>query len=473
MHNLVSPMRTLCCSAVLLVLAGSSCSTCPSTNSACNAGVGGGGGNGGSGGGGGGADVYDRYVLDTARSDRVYMALVTDPGSDRVGVAYFTGEGYQPYIQLPGDAGIATDGGAAPTYEVKYVEWENGTVKAPQVVDTVQRNVGIAVDFHPTTGEPAVAYLGGGSDNVFYWTQTDAELATRANGTTWTNNIIGARNGMDTMCGNRVSDVDGPVVGLYPAIKYDSTGRLTWCYRDVHNGQFPQQDWAGSDIECLRGTPPNMAGTGECTKAGGNDKDAPGGHMQLLMINDTPYVFWDKVLGGADTSGQDVNFTYRTGANMWSAQKQVLSVAGTQQGASVAYDPTEGLGMAVLDISDNVLRYVSKPLAAANFNTADPVFAAGTGGWYPSLAMDPMFHEPAIAFYVCSDRSFQNASECRTDFDGVRVAQRNSVSNQWNTETVDTSTVIAIRLGFLPNGRKVIAYRERGGPLKLAVRKVP
>ncbi|MBL8952349.1 MAG: hypothetical protein JNK82_16335 [Myxococcaceae bacterium] len=470
-------MRTLICALVAaLVLVVSACSTCPNpANPACNSGVGGGGGTGAGSGGGGGLDVYDRYTLDTAPSDRFYMALVTSKTSNRVGVAYFTGMGENPIIYLPGDdGGITTDGGTTPFYDVKYVEWEDGMVRAPQTVDSVQRMIGIAVDFHPTTGEPAVAYLGGGSDNVFFWFNSDAELATRTGGTTWTNGIIGATNGNQTFCGDRVSDVDGPVVGLYPAIRYDSTGLLTWCYRDVHNGQFPQQDWAGSDLECIRGTPPAVAASRECTKAGGPMKDAPGGHNQMLMINDVPYVFYDKVLGGADTSGQDVNYVSRTGpGGTWTAPRQVLSVAGTQQGASVAYDSEEGIGVAVVDVADNVLRYVRKSVAAPNFDAADTVYGEGTGGWYPSLAMDPAFHEPAISFYVCSDRQFANVSQCKAELDEVRVAQRNSVSNQWNIETVDTSTVITTKLGFLPNGRKVIAYRERGGPLKLAVRKVP
>jgi len=464
MHNLLSPMRTL----LLLVVAASACTPCPSTNPACNTGVGGGSGTGGGGGSGGAADPYDRYVLDTAVTDRFYMALVTDPTADRVGVAYFTGTGEVPVIYS--DAGLVVDGGTTPFYDVKYVEWESGMVKPPQTIDSVQRLIGIALDFHPTTGEPAVAYLGGGSDNLFYWFNSDAELQTRTGGSTWSSSI-GATTGNQVTCGNVVSDASGEVVGLYPAIRYDSTGTMTWCYRDVHSGQFPQQDWAGSDIECLRGTPGNWAR--ECSKPGGNDKDAPGGHMQMVMVNDVPYVFWDKVFGGADTSGQDVFYMNRTGANAWSMPRLVLNTGSTQQGVSPAYDPMVGLGVAIIDLSDNVLRYLGKTLAAGQWDTADPVFGVGTGGWYPSLAMDPEFHEPAIAFYVCSDRQFQNVSQCKTDFDEVRVAQRNSTSLQWNTETVDTSTVIAIKLGFLRNGRKVIAYRERNGPLKLAVRKAP
>ena len=34
-----------------------------------------------------------------------------------------------------------------------------------------------------------------------------------------------------------------------------------------------------------------------------------------------------------------------------------------------------------------------------------PIFASGTGGWYPSLAMDPIFHEPAFL-------EFKTPQEC-------------------------------------------------------------
>ena len=40
----------------------------------------------------------------------------------------------------------------------------------------------------------------------------------------------------------------GFCVGLWSAIRYDSTGTLWYCYRDVHQGQFRQ----GGNTDCQR-----------------------------------------------------------------------------------------------------------------------------------------------------------------------------------------------------------------------------
>ncbi|MBK7862339.1 MAG: hypothetical protein IPJ65_27770 [Archangiaceae bacterium] len=452
----------------------SSCSSCPPTDSRCNAGVGGGGGSGG-GGGGGGFDPYDRFVLDSKFSDRFYMDLVVDQtaGKSRVGVAYVAGRGEIPIVYLPGDAGIASeDGGSsqdAGVYEIRYVEWENGAVKTPQVVDAVSRMVGISIDFSPTTNEPAIAYLGGGSDMSLYWFNSDAELAVRSGGTTWAKEAS-AINGFQVTCGNAVSDqAAGVVVGIWPAIKYQSNGTLWYCYRDVHTGQYPQGDWGGADVECLHGSPGSW--TRECAYPGGNTKDAPGGRIRLTMANDVPTVLWDHATGGADTRGTDVEVQSHLPAGGWSVKFNALRSGDTQNGGTIDWDPTEGLGVAALDLTDGVLRYTNKATGSAQWSTADPVVGEGTGGWYPSLAMDPVNHEPAIAFYVCSTRSGQNSSQCQPDFDEVRVTQR--INNDWasHTEVVDTVSATMVKMGFLPDGRKVIAYRERNGTVHLAVRK--
>ena len=238
----------------------------------------------------------------------------------------------------------------------------------------------------------------------------------------------------------------------------------------MHSGQYQQQDWAGSDVECVRGGPGNW--TRDCTYAAGNNKDGPGGRIDLTIVNDQPYITWDNALGGADTRGQNVWHQFKNGTT-WSSARGVFTMSDTQSGGSVAYDPMEGVGVAAVDLADNILRYTNRALTSNSFNTADPVYGEGTGGWYPSLAMDPVNHEPAIAFYVCSPTSSQTYAQCIPSFDEVRVTQR--VNNDWagHTERVDDVSAVSIRLGFLSDGRKVVAYRERNGTLKLAVRKVP
>jgi hypothetical protein len=455
----------------------SSCSSCPPTDTRCNSGVGGGSGGGGGTGGGGALQLYDYYTLDTRFSDRFFMDLVVDQtaGTSRVGIAYVSGRGEIPIIYLPGDAGITTDGGVdGGVYDIRYVEWENGNVKAPEVADQVERMAGISIDYHPSTGQPAIAYLGGGSDMSLYWFNSDAELATRDTTGAWTK-AAAATTGYMVTCGNPVSDqMAGVVVGIWPAIKYQSNGTLWYCYRDVHTGQYPQGDWAGADVECVHGSPPN-SWTRECTYPGGNTKDAPGGRIRMVMINDLPTILWDHVYGGADTRGNDVEvMSHLPTGGGWTVKYNALRSADTQNGGTIDYDAmTEGLGVAVLDLTDGVLRYTNRAPGATQWSTADPVVGEGTGGWFPSLAMDPINHEPAIAYYACSSRSGQNASQCQPDYDEVRVTQR--TNNDWagHTETVTTDTATMVKLGFLPDGRKVIAYRDKAGAVKVAVRKVP
>ena len=153
----------------------------------------------------------------------------------------------------------------------------------------------------------------------------------------------------------------------------------------------------------------------------------------------------------------------------WGQNNGVLSIAAVQSGGSLAYDSTEGIAIAAVDATQNVLYYTNKP-AGMPFRSPDPVYGEGTGGWYPSLGVDPMFHEPAIAFYVCSAQNNKNPSQCNDADDKVVVAQR--IEGNWRLETVTEEGANLIRMAFLPNGKRAIAYREKKtGALKLAVEK--
>jgi hypothetical protein len=91
---------------------------------------------------------------------------------------------------------------------------------------------------------------------------------------------------------------------------------------------------------------------------------------------------------------------------------------------------------------------------------------SGSGGWYPSLAMDPVNHEPAIAFYVCSPRSGVNPTSCSTPNDELRIAQR--VSGTWRETVVDQGGGYSPKLGFLKSNKRVVVYRVPPA-LKIAV----
>ncbi len=429
------------------VLAGASlcqCSTCPSTAGdqgavpvAAMAG--------GSGGGGAPASRYTITSLDGTSSDPQYMDLAVDATVNRVGIAYFVGVGY--------DADGSSD---APFYDLKYVEWKNGVAGVPELVDRVQRLIGVSIAFDPITGEPAIGYLGGGSDGSLYWFQSDAEVAIR-NGGTWSHQAI-ATTGFMVTCGNPISDT-GTVVGLWSALQYDSTGQMWFCYRDVHSAQFPVQDWAGSDVECWHGDGTNPASMiGECTQSGGDAKYSWGGHIHMVMANDQPAITYEQEPAGGDVASQNVFFQPRAGTG-WQSQRRGFDDREHRRWAALAHDSMLGFGIAAQDASTGVLFYTSKSPSAQQWSQALEVFGAGTGGLFPSLAIDPTFHEPAIAFFNCSPQSGVNdLSTCLTSHQEVGISQL--TDGVWNHDTVDTVTARRLRLGFLPaSGKRVLAYR--------------
>jgi hypothetical protein len=451
----------------LFLVAGFACTPCPSTNPDCNAGLGGNGGGfgGGNGGGGGTLNRYTVTTIDSAMSDSTYMDMVVDKAQNRVGIAYLVGKA----VGDPDDP----DAGA-PVFEVRYTEWKDGVVSTPEVIDHIQRYVGLSIDFHPTTGEPSVAYLGGGSDMSLYWFNSDAVYTSRS-GTTWTTTTIATAGFPAIMCGsatnpNPVSDnPSGLLIGVWSAIRYDSTGKLWQCSRDGHGAQYPQGDWGGSDVKCFSGSPGSW--TGYCTNPGGNNKQGYGGRIRMALAEDKPFITYDQVFGSSDGIGFDVNFQQWNGT-AWTADYVPARSPNTGTGSSPAYDSTAGYGVAFVDGSNNVLYYVDKSPTASAWNMPDQVYGAGTGGWEPSLAFDPMFHEPAIAYFNCSLQLGANADHCEADHQELVISQRinTGTMSMWRPETVTTEHAHRIRFGFLPNGKRVVVFREyAGGAVKIAV----
>lgn len=406
--------------------------------------TGGGGGSTGGGGGGGGLTPFAVSDLDPNAVDATYFAIAVDPVQERVGVAYYSNRGTQMMM-------------GTPDYDIKYVEWKQGVVSPIQTVRYVQRLAGIALAFDPVTGEPVMSYLGGDPGFVvgqsIFWFQSDAVINRRSGGTTWTETVI-ATDGDQITCGNPVSD-RGFLVGLWPAIAFDSTNKMYLAYRDGHDGQFPMQDWAGSDVELWEGAMPPTAGS--CLAQGGNNKDAYGGHNQMVIgAGDQPAIIYDQMFGTSDSNGINVFFQKRNPNGTWTPTGSLLTVSNTQTGAVLAYDPTEGYGIAFVDRGTNELGYVNS-VNGTTWNSIDPVFGSGSGGWYPSLAMDPINHEPAIAFYVCSPRASVIETGCTTTEDKLVVTQR--VVGTWRETVVDTNGGYGPKLAFFASGKRVVVYR--------------
>ncbi|WP_075005082.1 hypothetical protein [Stigmatella aurantiaca] len=394
---------------------------------------------------------YQRFTLDAASTDLQPLSLAVGPG-DTVGVAYFF---------RVSDA----------QYEIRYVQTgSDGRVSTPETITTVKMVYGLSLAFDGN-GRPAVAYLGGAEDPAAaFWFLNDQEVAYRNASGQWVKKVA-VRESNEAKAGNPVSD-SGNVVGINPALVFNGTQAIV-AYRDVHQGQFDKQDYEASDLEVAVGGPDTW--THAVVSAGGNDKRAYGGHIDMVMADGQPALVHDQVSGSADGTGSNVLFQRRNANGTWTKDVQVQAVSNAQRGASLAWDPVLGFGIAVVERSANRLTFtscegtsVSRCAAEGDWTEPDPVYASGTGGWYPSLAIDPTTHDPSIAFYICSNASGINEGSCNPNDDELRVTTR--IAGNWREALVDADGGWSPKMAYLSTGQRVIAYRAPGsGALKLAV----
>lgn len=402
----------------------------------------------------------------SARGDST-LALAVHRASGRIGVAYFSAKGTQTM------AGVDD-------FDVKYVEVLNGVVAAPQVVRTVQRRAGIALVFDGT-GQPIVSYLGGAPGfepgNPVFWFQSDAVIARRAPPSAWTETVL-ITTGDVVTCGNPVSD-RGFLVGVFPTMAFDGTGKLHLAYRDPHMAAFPFQDFAASDVEVVEDVIGNRVN--RCAAEGGTIKPAWGGHLDMAIGPGLePVLVHDKIQGGVDGVGRDVLFQRRQSNGTWTTPVTVATMSNTMSGPSVAGHTTAGVAFAVIDASVNQLQYWSNTdsTVASTAWQRENVLSSGSSGWYPSLAFSSA-GVPSIAHYQCSQRASVADGDCLQSEDELRLATR--VGATWAFESVDASGGVGPKLAFTSSDKRVIAYRmpaarranltvePMAGALKLAI----
>ncbi len=354
---------------------------------------------------------------------------------------------------------------------MRFVEWRDGVVSAPESWRTVQRTDGIAIAYQPA-GEPAVAYLGGGSDTSLFWLQSDVELAYRSNGS-WTTAVPFTMSGQIATgaCNNPIS-MSGFVVGLWPALAFAPNGRTYLAFRDVHQGAMQQQDWGGSDLKLAEGVRPNWTGT--CISPSATGKAGVGDHNAIAIgPGDQPAVVFDLDAYGTGAGAGPVYFTQRDTTGAWSPLHQVLDPGNASSGPSIAYDAEGdgGFGVAVGDLSQNKVTFVHSH-DGVSWDAEESVYGSGTGGWNASLAFDPGFGEAAVAYYVCSQAPHKTEGDC-PDAE-LLVSQRRA--GVWDTGvTVEgpfahTGASLKPKLGFIAPDKRVVVYPlPPGNHLRLAV----
>lgn len=450
-----STLRSLFFSSLL----GAALAACPSPSGGGDGGTGGTTG-GSSDGGGGGVQIAN---LTSDPSQAQSLALAVGP-SDQLGIAYFQSL----------DAGV----GGNQSYEIRYLEWSKGQLTGPETISTVQRTLGLSVAFDPA-GHPAVAYLGGhpyggpsdGGNVSNYWLQSEAMVAYRQSGGSWTEETAMDSLNDPVTPGNPYQATGNVVLGLWPALGFSGTTAFT-VFRDVHFAQFPT-DWKDSDMKSANGGPASW--NDEVALVGGtnsNEFQGIGDHNALAMAAGQPAVICDEAStgDGQNGGGQNVDFVMRADGGVWSAPQRLLSVHDTQTGPALAWDPQAGFAVAAIDAdpSINALTVVTSP-DGQSWSAPDPVYQSGTGGWWPSIAFDPTTHAPAVAFYLCSLESGVPKGSCPASEQSLDVMAKRGVS--WQLEPIDPAGGYLPKIGFLSDGTMAIAYRSLAdGHLLLATK---
>jgi len=446
--------------------------------------------------------IVDRTTFQVANPSIPYFDMVAKPGTTRVGFAYVVVSPRQDsgVLQMFPDAGVVD-------YDIMFQEFDvdGGVGFGAERVQTVQRFFGVSVAYQ-ANGDPAVAYLGGPTDTAVtaFWYQNDAAIAYRSGGV-WAEQVAAANSSPPFSSPTSAPSDNGTVVGFFPALTFEGNNAVL-AYRDGHFGSSAGMgDWQAADLELAIGSTGNW--TPVALLQAGNVKRAYGGHSRIVSGANTlatgprgAAVVSDRVPNGPDTFGQDIEFSEQQADGSWktTGALQPLTavdtpsilgpngasqVPNTQAGPSLAYRDGFGYAIAVTNRSVNGAFFTSCATPANcpipggcdcsttnGWDTLDPVFQSGSGGWYVSIAISPD-GDPSIAYYVCSSQPNRNENNCTAD-DYLAVTNR-GVSKIWSDHVlvVDTGPAFQTRMVFIGN-RRVIGYRNgASGVLQIAVEK--
>jgi hypothetical protein len=447
---------------------------------------------------GGRFDIYivDRTTFEVANPAIPSFDMVAKPNSNVVGFTYLVKSPRQDsgVIAMFPDAGLVD-------YDIMFREFDvdAGVASPAQLVQTVQRFFGASVAYQ-VNGAPAVAYLGGAADfTAAFWYQNDAAIAYNQNGR-WVESVAATDSAPPTS-GSAPSD-NGIVVGFYPALIFQGNNAVL-AYRDGHFGQSAGTgDWNAADLEMAIGGPTtwtpvallqagNAKGAGQGGYGGPQPDHLRGQHAEQRAQGRG---------GGLRSRGDGTRYLRRghrvfRAAERWDLEDlrrapaahrvveypSILGNTGatmlpnTHAGPSIDYRANYGYAIAVTNRSQNGAFFTacapgSDCLQPSGWDTLDPVFQRGTGGWYASVAISPD-GDPSVAYYVCSRQANQNENSCTADH-YLAVANR-GLSAVWSDHevVVDTGSAFQTRMVFMGT-RRVIGYRNgASGVLQIAVEK--
>ena len=187
----------------------------------------------------------------------------------------------------------------------------------------------------------------------------------------------------------------------------------------------------------------------------------------MLMVQGQPAIVSDQLFDSETALGVNVNFTWRRSDGTWISKTPVMQIANTQVGPSLAYDSVLGFAVAAVDRSSDTL-FFSSSSDGITWTVKDPAYQSGSGGWYPSVAVDPFTHEPSIAYYFCSITPGVSEGNCPANQNELRILSR--VLGNWRSARIDPQGGVLPKLAFLSTGKRLLVYRHpQSGALKLYV----
>jgi hypothetical protein len=266
----------------------------------------------------------------------------------------------------------------------------------------------------------------------------------------------------------------GQIIGLWPALAFDSAGNAAIAYKDVHNGDIQSDDHRIADLELAwqqggwdhipidmgRGTGNYTAiaidGTDRAVLASYNPVEDNNMQRGIYAFRTAPRADGSPMCGDEETRSLPV-----TGCG-WDAVR--LYAGATDQGISVAIGPDDTTHIAYYR-GDRGAPY----LATLTDDTSFGDLASGWSnesfgddrfdeGYDPALAIDPNGRVAAV-YYRCA-LATAGLGNCRPADDGVVFAYQ-TAGGEWEREVIDDSPEECGRypsLAFDSAGRAHVAY---------------
>lgn len=370
--------------------------------------------------GGGGGALFDVVARDLGIQPIANRGLaVTQRPDGRWAVAYLTkGEGR---FECETFGGGTIDGGENLNVNVAEPDGDGVSVR---VVDTVPGAAAQSLDIAVTpSGELVLAY-GGGQPANGYCGASDLAFA-RENGASFTRQIVATDSATSSACRLDAGGEDaycqiGDTVGLYPSIAVSDDGEIAITYQDFHNG-FADKDIYGADLELARGNAGGFSLRSLSTEVGG-------GYHSAVAFGEGGRVIASHEILGSNIFPDGQGGSYTVGAGLYVVveqpdgsylEKALVERKQTDYRIAVGWHPAVGWAAAYHSKSEDELIFWRSTDDGATW-TPEPVDQIGRTGRSPQLGF-LSDGRAVIAYRYCGGPS---ASDCDAAVDGVRVAVR-------------------------------------------------